>query len=273
MWFLDAVTVLNEMRAARALGLQTFALWRLGSEDDSLWKIWDAPLRSDPVKDLAEVEPGYDVDTEGEGDILRVTRKPQNGHRTVTMDDDGDGAAGLPVDHGRDDGLVSAVVHGGVYGYHPKKVALSFDDGPDPEWTPRILDILKKYNAPATFFMIGEEAEDNVGVMKRVYREGHEIGNHTFTHPDISEISTRQVDLQLNLTERLFAAKLGVQPLYFRPPYSIDQEPDTNDQAAPMDRIQGLGLCDRRRQDRYQRLGRASAQDAAGDYGQRLPAD
>ena len=53
VWFLDAVTVLNEMRAARALGIQTFALWRLGSEDNSLWKIWDNPLTSDPVKDLA----------------------------------------------------------------------------------------------------------------------------------------------------------------------------------------------------------------------------
>jgi cellulose synthase/poly-beta-1,6-N-acetylglucosamine synthase-like glycosyltransferase/peptidoglycan/xylan/chitin deacetylase (PgdA/CDA1 family) len=127
------------------------------------------------------------------------------------------------------------------YGYHPNEVALSFDDGPDPEWTPKILDILKKYNVKGTFFMIGEVAEDNVGMMQRVYREGHEIGNHTWFHPDISEISNRQVDLELNLTERLFAAKLGVQPLYFRPPYSIDQEPDTNDQAAPVERIQGLG--------------------------------
>ncbi len=56
-----------------------------------------------------------------------------------------------------------------------------------------------------------------------------------------AKFSNWQVDLQLNLTERLFAAKLGVQPLYFRPPYSIDQEPDTNDQAAPIERIQGLG--------------------------------
>ena len=102
-------------------------------------------------------------------------------------------------------------------------------------------DILKEYNVRGTFFMIGEVAENNVGIMQRAYREGHEIGNHTFTHPDISEISNRQMDLQLNLTERLFASKLGVQPLYFRPPYSIDQEPDTNDQAAPLDRIQGLG--------------------------------
>ena len=67
----DAVTILNQMRAARALGIETFALWRLGSEDNSLWKIWDRPIHSNPVLDLAHVEPGFDVDTEGEGDILR----------------------------------------------------------------------------------------------------------------------------------------------------------------------------------------------------------
>lgn len=241
VWFLDAVTVLNEMRAARALGLQTIALWRLGQEDDSLWNIWDSPLKTSPARDLAKVDPGYDIDTEGQGDILKVTRKPQPGTRSITMDDD----KTVPLeyrmieDESMDTYPLSYTVE--QYGYHPKKVALSFDDGPDPEWTPKILDILKRYNAKGTFLMIGEIAQDNVGLMQRVYREGHEIGNHTFTHPDISEISNKQVDLQLNLTERLFASKLGVQPLYFRPPYSIDQEPDTNDQAAPIDRIQGLG--------------------------------
>ena len=241
VWFLDAVTVLNEMRVARALGLETFALFRLGYEDDSLWKIWDSPTKADPVKELAVVLPGQDVDTEGDGDILKVTGRPQNGHRTVTMDDD----KTIPskylsvVSETMDSYPLPYTIT--QYGYHPKKVAISFDDGPDPKWTPMVLDILKKYNVVGTFFMIGEVAQDNVGVMQRVYREGHEIGNHTFTHPDISEISIRQVDLQLNLTERLFASKLGVQPIYFRPPYSIDQEPDTNDQAAPVDHIQQLG--------------------------------
>ncbi|NYF80101.1 polysaccharide deacetylase family protein [Granulicella arctica] len=241
VWFLDAATVLNEMRAAQGLGIQTFALWQLGSEDDSLWKIWDRPGHTDPVTALANVEPGYDVDNEGDGDIMRVTRKPQSGHRTVTMDDD-DSVPVLErsITQEKMDSLpLSYTVS--YYGYHPKQVALSFDDGPDPVWTPKILDILKQYHATGTFFMIGEEAQDNVGLMRRVYREGNEIGNHTYTHPDISEISKGQVDFELNFTERLFASKLGVQPLYFRPPYSIDQEPDTNDQAAPIDRIQGLG--------------------------------
>ena len=241
VWFLDAVTVLNEMRAARALGIETFALWRLGQEDNSLWKIWDKPLHTDALKNLEEVEPGYDVDSEGEGDILRITRKMQMGHRVTTLDDDDS----VPTQYRAitSEQMTSYPLSYTVEqtGYHPKEVALSFDDGPDPTWTPRILDILKKYNVAGTFFMIGEEAQNNVGLVKRVYREGHEIGNHTFTHPDISEISNASLDIELNLTERLFAAELGVQPLYFRPPYSIDQEPDTNDQAAPAERIQNLG--------------------------------
>ncbi|HEY4380657.1 MAG TPA: glycosyltransferase [Acidobacteriaceae bacterium] len=241
VWFLDAVTVLNEMRAARALGIQTYALWRLGSEDNSLWKIWDTPIRADPVKDLAEVEPGYDVHTEGDGDILRVTSKTQTGNRVVTMDDDG--AVRVGYRSITDESMTSYPLSYNVEqtGYHPDEVALSFDDGPDPVWTPRILKILKEYHVVGTFFMIGSEAQNNVGVMKQVYREGHEIGNHTWFHPDISEISTASVDLELNLTERLFASELGVQPLYFRPPYSIDQEPDTNDQAEPAERIQSHG--------------------------------
>src|ERR1035441_9785744 len=93
------------------------------------------------------------------------------------------------------------------YGYHPNQVALSFDDGPDPKWTPRILDVLKKEGVKATFMLIGSEAADNVSVMKRIVREGNEIGNHTYSHPDISEISPDRLDLEVRLTERLFASR------------------------------------------------------------------
>jgi cellulose synthase/poly-beta-1,6-N-acetylglucosamine synthase-like glycosyltransferase/peptidoglycan/xylan/chitin deacetylase (PgdA/CDA1 family) len=127
------------------------------------------------------------------------------------------------------------------YGYHPDEVALTFDDGPDPTWTPRVLQILKQKNVKGTFFVIGEEAEDHAGLLKEYVKEGHIVGNHTLTHPDISEISPRQLELEINWTERLFASKLGLRPLFFRPPYSIDQEPDTNDQAAPAYQIQKMG--------------------------------
>jgi cellulose synthase/poly-beta-1,6-N-acetylglucosamine synthase-like glycosyltransferase/spore germination protein YaaH/peptidoglycan/xylan/chitin deacetylase (PgdA/CDA1 family) len=240
VWFLDGVTVLNELRAARGLGLQTFALWRLGEEDSSLWSVWDKPSSPDSLQALGSVQPGHDVDDEGDGDIIRVTGLPQLGKRTVSVDtDEPDPRKKLIVDEHMDVYPRTYTIQ--QYGYHPNQVALSFDDGPDPKWTPKILDVLRDKGVKAAFMMIGDEGQKNVGIMKRVVREGHEIGNHTWTHPDISEISNQQLDLELKLTERLFASKLGIQPLYFRPPYDIDEEPDTDDQAAPVVRIQQAG--------------------------------
>jgi peptidoglycan-N-acetylglucosamine deacetylase len=235
VWFLDGVTVLNELRFGRQMGLKTFALWRLGEEDPSLWQVWDHPSAGNAPDQLRTVPPGEDVDTEGEGDILRVVATPQTGQRTIQMDADNftvidEDMVRLPRSYTIEQ-----------YGYDPHKLALSFDDGPDPVWTPKILDVLKKYNVKGTFFVIGEEAQNNIGLLQRYVQDGNEIGNHTFTHPDISEISPRQLELELNWTERLFAAETGIQPLYFRPPYSIDQEPDTNDEAAPAYRIQQMG--------------------------------
>jgi cellulose synthase/poly-beta-1,6-N-acetylglucosamine synthase-like glycosyltransferase/peptidoglycan/xylan/chitin deacetylase (PgdA/CDA1 family)/spore germination protein YaaH len=240
VWFLDGVTVLNELRAARGMGLQTFALYRLGSEDSSLWNVWDKPSNPESLQALASVQSGHDVDTEGDGDILRITGLPQPGKRTVSIDtDEPDPRKKLIVDEHMDVYPRTYTIE--QYGYHPNQVALSFDDGPDPKWTPKILDVLKEKNAKGAFMLIGAEAAENVGVMKRILREGHEIGNHTWTHPDISEISFRQLDFEVKVTERLFASKLGIQPLYFRPPYDIDEEPDTDDQAAPVVRIQNDG--------------------------------
>jgi cellulose synthase/poly-beta-1,6-N-acetylglucosamine synthase-like glycosyltransferase/peptidoglycan/xylan/chitin deacetylase (PgdA/CDA1 family)/spore germination protein YaaH len=241
VWFLDGVTLLNELRAARGLGLQTFALWRLGSEDSSLWNVWDKPSNPDSLQELALVQPGHDVDTEGDGDILRVTGLPKPGKRTVSVDtDESDPRKKLIVDEHMDVYPHTYTIE--QYGYHPNEVAISFDDGPDPKWTPKILDILRNKGVKATFMLIGAEAAENVSVMKRIAREGHEIGNHTYTHPDISEISPRRLDIEVKLTERLFASKLGVQPLYFRPPYDIDEEPDTDDEAEPVVRIQQDGF-------------------------------
>jgi cellulose synthase/poly-beta-1,6-N-acetylglucosamine synthase-like glycosyltransferase/peptidoglycan/xylan/chitin deacetylase (PgdA/CDA1 family)/spore germination protein YaaH len=240
VWFLDGVTMLNELRAARQLGLSTFALWRLGMEDSSLWSVWDKPSAPESLAALDSVPSGHDIDIEGEGDIMRVTGLPQAGKRTITVDtDEPDPRKKLINDEHMD--VYPRAFRVEYYGYRPNQVAISFDDGPDPKWTPKILDILRQKKVKGTFMLIGAEAAENIGLMQRVVREGNEIGNHTYTHPDISEISPQQLDLQISLTERLFASKLGVQPLYFRPPYDIDEEPETDDQAAPIVPIQNDG--------------------------------
>src|SRR4051812_26896335 len=235
VWFLDAVSALNEMRAAQELGIKTFALWRLGSEDRSLWRIWDMPGDEAAPSKLEDVPPGQDVDMEGQGEILRIEARPENGKRNITVE----ASTGQITDETFEE--LPQPYRVARYGYSPKQVAITFDDGPDPEWTPKILDVLKQEKATATFFLIGIQADKYADITSRVYDEGHEIGNHTFTHPDISNISPTFMRLELNLTERLFASRLGMRTIMFRPPYSIDQEPDTADQVRPLEITQDMG--------------------------------
>ena len=235
VWFLDAVTALNEMRAAQTVGIQTFALWRLGSEDRSLWRVWDMPGEANASDRLKDVPPGQDVDMEGSGEILHIEARPTNGVRELTIDKktgliDGEEFKSLPEPY-----------RVARYGASKNHLALTFDDGPDPQWTPKILDVLKREHVPGTFFLIGIQAEKFGSLTKRIYREGHEIGNHTFTHPDISSIGASYMRVELNLTEQLFASQLGIRSTLFRPPYSVDAEPDTEDEVKPLEVTQSLG--------------------------------
>src|SRR5580704_17317068 len=235
VWFLDAVTALNHMRAAQTLGIQTFALWRLGGEDRSLWRVWDVPGDAGATDKVRDVPPGQDVDMEGQGEILRIEDRPTHGTRDLTID----AKTKLITDENFQS--MPEPFRVGRYGYSPNQVVLTFDDGPDPEWTPKILDVLKREHAPATFFLIGIQTDDFSGLAKRIYNEGHTIGNHTFTHPDVSNISPTHMKVELNLTERLFASLMGIRAKLLRPPYAIDEEPDTADQVKPLEFAQDMG--------------------------------
>jgi cellulose synthase/poly-beta-1,6-N-acetylglucosamine synthase-like glycosyltransferase/spore germination protein YaaH/peptidoglycan/xylan/chitin deacetylase (PgdA/CDA1 family) len=235
VWFLDAVTALNHMRAAQMLGISTFALWRLGGEDRTIWRVWDVPGDAGAADKLRDVPPGQDVDMEGQGEILRIEQRPAHGTRDLTIDAESklitdENFQSLPEPY-----------RVGRYGYSPNEVALTFDDGPDPEWTPKVLDVLKREQAPATFFLIGIQTDKFSGLAKRIFNEGHTIGNHTFTHPDVSNISSTYMKVELNLTERLFASLMGIQAKLLRPPYAIDEEPDTADQVRPLEFAQDMG--------------------------------
>lgn len=235
IWFVDAVTALNQMRAAQSMGIKTFALWRLGSEDRSLWRVWDMPGDAGAPDKLRDVPPGADVDMEGQGEILRIEDKPIHGTRDISVD-----ANSKMID----DEVFQTLPEPyrvARYGYSPNKVVITFDDGPDPEWTPKILDVLKEKHATATFFLIGIQADKFSGLAKRIYREGSTIGNHTFTHPDITNMSAPLFKAELNLTERLFGSMLGVRTTLMRPPYAIDEEPDTADQVRPLEIPQEMG--------------------------------
>ena len=102
----------------------------------------------------------------------------------------------------------------------PGYVALTFDDGPDPEWTPQVLRILREHGVHATFFVVGSHAAQYPQLVAQIVAEGHEIGVHTFTHVDLAAVDARRVDAELSYTQSVVAAASGVQTRLMRPPYS-----------------------------------------------------
>jgi polysaccharide deacetylase family sporulation protein PdaB len=99
------------------------------------------------------------------------------------------------------------------------QVALTFDDGPNRKHTPQILDILRQYNVKGTFFVLGEQVRENPAMLKRIAEEGHEIGNHTFSHPQLKKLSDEKVREQIVSTQEEIRAVLGFAPKLLRPPY------------------------------------------------------
>lgn len=106
-----------------------------------------------------------------------------------------------------------------------KQVALTFDDGPDKNYTVKILDVLKKHKVPATFFVIGKRCELYPEVVTRMVKEGHILGNHTWSHPNIIKLSNKKAEKELAATEQIIKKTAGYSPKLFRSPYgSLDRK-------------------------------------------------
>src|SRR6185312_17561707 len=99
-----------------------------------------------------------------------------------------------------------------------KQVALTFDDGPDPKVTMQILETLEKYNAKATFFMLGSRVEYYPEIAKHIADAGHELGNHTWNHPDLTKASVEKIRDEINRTSSIIENVTGMQSTVFRPP-------------------------------------------------------
>ncbi len=235
VWFLDAVTAYNEIHAADVYEPAGYAMWKLGSEDPSIWSVLGRPYNATSPAALRSIPTTQDVDFEGQGEILRVEAQPTPGTRTIEVDKDtGD------IDDETYTRLPTTFVIRQA-GYSTTKLALTFDDGPDPEYTPEILDILKAKHVTATFFIIGENAEAYPGLVQRMLAEGHEVGNHTFTHPNLADTPDAAVGLELNATQRLFQALTGRSLRMFRPPYLGDAAPASEAEIEPVVIAQDLG--------------------------------
>ncbi|MGQ4368845.1 MULTISPECIES: bifunctional polysaccharide deacetylase/glycosyltransferase family 2 protein [Streptomyces] len=101
-----------------------------------------------------------------------------------------------------------------------KTIVLTFDDGPDPTWTPQVLDILEKYDVPGTFFLVGSMVSRHPGIVRDMVEQGNEVGVHTFTHVDLSYQSQARVTREIEQTQLALAGAAGITSTLFRAPYS-----------------------------------------------------
>ena len=225
VWLADAATDFNLLRLTEGLGLAGTAVWRLGSEDPRLWNFFKGVLPSPSdkarsVPNLEEILGKTEAEITGDGDILEMTRDRDDGSVVVAWDKTnqrirGENYLRLPAP-------MSFVRSGSVN----KTVALTFDDGPDPTYTPQVLAILEREHVPATFFLIGNSAAHNPDLVRRIYAGGHEIGNHSLTHPEFHKIGPLRMQVELRSTERIVEAITGHSTLLFRPPYGGDGDGD-----------------------------------------------
>jgi len=235
VWFLDAATLFNQVKVTDDWRPRGYGLWRMGMEDPGVWSVLGKPYGRASAAALTHIPAGQSVDFDGGGEVLRVSALPTPGKRSLTFDPD----TGLIADQAYVVVPSSYVIE--RYGQKPGLVALTFDDGPDARWTPKILDILKAKRAPATFFVIGENMQTRPDLVRREVAEGHDVGSHTWTHPNIGETPIAQVDVELNATQRLFEVITGRSMRLFRPPFFGDAEPSTPHEVAPLVIAQTLG--------------------------------
>jgi peptidoglycan-N-acetylglucosamine deacetylase len=237
LWYLDATTAYNEMRVGRALGVAGHALWHLGGEDPSIWNAVGtdgALLAADSLKRLP---PSYDAEFDGVGEILQITYFPNEGERNVRVDPRtgfvvGQTLVRVPIPY--------VMTRTGGQPRNAHRVALTFDDGPDARWTPMILDTLRSRGVKATFFVVGQNVDTHLGLVQREFEEGHEIGNHTYTHPNMALEGERRDRIELDATSSLLEAAIDRRVAFFRPPYFGDAEPTNDAELVP------VGIASRR---------------------------
>lgn len=234
VFFPDAATTFNIMRFGSEYHLAGFGLWRLGTEDKRIWRFygkdmaWENAAKLSIAK-LMQLNGTDDVNFVGSGEVLNVTSEPHHGKVAVTMDKDN---CLITEEYYRELPTTYTVQRLGKC--KPKQLVITFDDGPDERWTPSVLSTLKKYKVPAAFFMVGLQMEKNLPLVKQVFDAGHTIGNHTFTHHDMSENSDRRSYAELKLTRMLIESITGQSTILFRAPYNADADPTGHEEIWPM---------------------------------------
>ena len=179
---------------------------------DVMTKVWKSDGSSKSIlkgQTALYTNSGWSAD---KGDVTAIMTDKDGNEKEIFKDNIGiykEKGWKLKRENKQEDNIESAV----------KAVALTFDDGPNPSTTNRLLDILKKYNVKATFFMLGERVSSGRECIKRMYDEGMEIGSHTYSHKQLTKLSYDNIKSEIDKTNKAISEVIGENPTVIRPPY------------------------------------------------------
>ncbi|MDD2786347.1 MAG: glycosyltransferase [Patescibacteria group bacterium] len=230
VWVLDAVALWNQWKKVQAEKSLGVAVWRLGSEDPNIWSFL---ARSNPNIDaLKTIGSIYSVYSSTGSEIFKIQSNPTNGEINISQDKDG------LIQNANYTKLPSGYILSRVGSAPPEKtLVLAFSGGPDPIWTPRIMDTLSSFGVPAVFFVTGSQAGKYPDVLQKISAAGYVIGNRSDISPsDLQSVPTDQLRTEVNATQRMIENATNRHSLLFETNY-----PNTPEDVAPLTTVADLG--------------------------------
>lgn len=237
----DAVTANNliwSLKAKNLIGNDTeFAITDPGYEEFTLWKLLQNPF--EPIRNyylLTEnMSASLSIKQEGEGEVSSLRDEGAPGQRQIETPD----KIFITASTVNKPQTPATVAKSGKL---PKKIALTFDDGPHPEDTYKVLDILDKYDVKGTFFLVGSNVLANPDVAKNIVQRGHEVENHTYDHPVFSKLTPDSQINQIKANTELIEAVTGQDVRFFRKPFSDNNDIQTEQDLEYLKTLNNLGL-------------------------------
>lgn len=229
VWFLDAVTTWNEWKRISEAGVLGVALWRLGSEDPNIWTFLGKAKPT--VAALSSVPALNGVHNPTQAEIYRIQADPMAGSLRVVQDKEG-----MIIDARYTEMPTGYILDRVGSVPSDKTLVLAFYNGPDPNWTPSLMDVLDENNVPATFFVVGNQAEKYPSLLQDMARRGHLLGNYGYQFGDQNVLAMDQLKSDVNATQRLIENASNRHSRLFGVPAPI-----TSESAAKLQSISELG--------------------------------
>ncbi|NUH63726.1 glycosyltransferase [Sulfitobacter sp. S0837] len=236
-WMLEAASAHNQILNLQDRGVTAFGLSGLGYEDPGIWAVIDQTTRGRGLEreSLQNIVLSNYVELLGDGPFVAPVSMPQVGKRLIEFTDTGKISA---VSY---EALPRASIVQLYGGGAPNQVVLTFDDGPHPKHTPAALDILKETQTPGSFFVLGNSAVAAPDLVTRILTEGHELGSHTYSHPNMGKVSAARAKVEINSTQLLLNGITGKNMRLYREPYMRSGGPITSKEVASLMPLEKAG--------------------------------